>query len=185
MISIVSLLLPILLSSIIVFIISFIIHTLLPYHKNDFGKIPQEDEVIKSLRPLNIPPGDYVVPRASNSAEMKTEEFKDKVEKGPVIFMTVRPNGMPGMISNLIQWFLYSVLVGIFAAYIAGRALGPGANYLEVFRFTGAAAFVGYSMALLQGSIWYGRAWSTTLKSVLDGLIYALLTAGTFGWLWP
>jgi hypothetical protein len=34
-------------------------------------------------------------------------------------------------------------------------------------------------------SIWYSRAWINTIKSTIDGLIYALLTAGTFGWLWP
>jgi hypothetical protein len=38
---------------------------------------------------------------------------------------------------------------------------------------------------LLQGSIWAWRRWSTTLKGVFDGLVYALLTAGVFGWLWP
>jgi hypothetical protein len=27
--------------------------------------------------------------------------------------------------------------------------------------------------------------WSIVLKESFDGLIYSLLTAGTFGWLWP
>jgi hypothetical protein len=27
--------------------------------------------------------------------------------------------------------------------------------------------------------------WGTTIKEVIDGLVYGLLTAGTFGWLWP
>jgi hypothetical protein len=86
---------------------------------------------------------------------------------------------------SLVQWFIYSIVVGIFAAYIAGRALVPGAHYLEVFRFAGCTAFVGYAVALPQNSIWYKRSWSVTLKSVFDGLVYALMTAGTFGWLWP
>lgn len=86
---------------------------------------------------------------------------------------------------KLVSWFLYSILVGLFAAYLTGRAVGPGAHYLEVFRFSGAAAFGAYSLALLQNSIWYGKSWGATLKSVLDGFIYALVTAGTFGWLWP
>jgi hypothetical protein len=77
------------------------------------------------------------------------------------------------------------VLVSVFAAYVAGRALAPGAHYLGVFRFAGAVAFAGYSLGILQFSIWYRRNWGTTMKSVFDGLIYALLTAGTFGWLWP
>jgi hypothetical protein len=54
-----------------------------------------------------------------------------------------------------------------------------------VFRLVGTAAFMGYSLALLQHSIWYKRNWGTTLKSVFDGLLYGLLTAGVFGWLWP
>jgi hypothetical protein len=99
--------------------------------------------------------------------------------------MTVIPGGPPAMGTSLLLWFLYSVLVSVFAAYIAGRARGPGAHYLEVFRFAGASAFMGYSLALLQQSIWYKKAWSSTIKSVVDGLVYALLTAGTFGWLWP
>jgi hypothetical protein len=87
--------------------------------------------------------------------------------------------------TSLLLWFLYSVLVSVFAAYIAGRALGPGARYLGVFRFVGATAFMGYSLALLQQSIWYRRNWGTTLKLMVDGLVYGLLTGGTFGWLWP
>jgi hypothetical protein len=89
------------------------------------------------------------------------------------------------MATPLLLWFLYSIVVSFFAAYIAGRALGPGASYLAVFRFVGAASFMGYSLALLQNSIWYKRNWGTTLKSVFDGLLYGLFTAGTFGWLWP
>ena len=86
---------------------------------------------------------------------------------------------------NLTLWFLYLVAVGIFAAYVTGRALSPGAPYLQVFRFTGAVAFAAYALALWQMSIWYRRAWTTTIKATVDGLIYALLTAGCFGWLWP
>ncbi len=116
---------------------------------------------------------------------MSSPEFIEKLKKGPVAFMTVMENGPPSMGKSLTLWFLYSIVVGIFAAYIAGRALGPGAHYLAVFRFVGSTAFVGYSLALLQSSIWYHRAWSSTIKSVIDGFVYALLTAGVFGWLWP
>jgi hypothetical protein len=91
----------------------------------------------------------------------------------------------PSMGKSLMQWFLYCIVVGVFAAYIAGRAVGPGAEYLEAFRFAGATAFIGYGIALWQNSIWYKIAWSTTIKSNFDSLIYGLLTGGAFGWLWP
>ena len=77
------------------------------------------------------------------------------------------------------------MVVSFFSAYIAGRAVASGSGYLTVFRFVGSKAFMGYSLGLLQNSIWYRRNWGTTLTSVFNGLVYAVLTAGTFGWLWP
>jgi hypothetical protein len=180
-----SLWLPILLSAVIVFIVSSIIHMVLPYHRSDFGKVASEDEVMDALRKFDIAPGEYVIPCAGSPKEMGTPEFIEKAKKGPVAFMTVMPSGIPSMGASLVQWFVYCILVGIVAAYIAGRALEPGAHYLAVFRFAGCTAFAGYALALLQNSIWYKRAWSTTLKSIFDGLVYALCTGGTFGWLWP
>jgi hypothetical protein len=185
MVPVMSLWIPILVSAVIVFVASSIIHMVLPYHRNDLKKAPKEDELIDALRRLALPPGDYVVPCAGSMAEMKKPEFIEKVTKGPIAFMTIAPGAPPSMARNLILWFLYSIVVSFFASYIGGRALGPGAPYLAVFRFVGCAAFMGYSLALLQHSIWYKRNWGTTLKSVLDGLVYGLLTAGTFGWLWP
>ena len=116
--------------------------------------------------------------------EMRTPPHMEKLTKGPVMVLTVLPNG-PGSARSLVLWFLYTVVVSFFAAYIASRALPPGTDYLRVFQLVGATAFVGYSLALLQMSIWYRRAWSLTVKGIFDGLIYGLLTAGTFGWLWP
>lgn len=185
MVSVLSLWLPILLSAVLVFVVSSIIHMVLPYHHNDFKKVQDEDRVMDALRPFNIPPGEYVIPNAGGPAGMKTPEFQEKVTKGPVAFMTVLPSGMPTMGASLVQWFVYSIIVGVFAAYMSGRALGPGADYLAVFRFAATAAFLGYTLALWQNSIWYKRAWSTTLKSTFDGLVYAFVTAGAFGWLWP
>ena len=177
--------LPILLSAVVVFVVSSIIHMLLPWHKSDYPKMPNEEKVMEALRPLAIPPGDYFIPRPANTREMSSPEFVEKLNKGPVMVFTVLPNGPTGMARNLILWFVYSAVVGLFAAYIAGRALPAGSRYLQVFRFAGASAFLGYSAALWQMSIWYSRSWVMTIKSTIDGLIYALLTAGAFGWLWP
>ncbi len=185
MVPVMSLWLPILLGAVLVFVASSIIHMMLGYHRNDFAKLPKEDDVMSALRPFAIAPGEYVMPYAGGAAGMKSPEYQEKVAKGPVAFMNVFPSGTWSMGSSFVQWFIYSVVVGIFAAYLAGRAVGPGAGYLDVFRFTGTVAFAGYALALVQASIWYKRAWATTLKSVFDGLVYALLTAGVFGWLWP
>jgi hypothetical protein len=185
MVSLVSLWLPILLSAVVVFLASSIIHMLLGYHGSDFRKLPREDDAMAALRPLNIPPGDYAVPCAGSMAAMKDPAFVEKWNAGPVAFMTVVPSGQSTLGTSLVLWFVFSLLVSVIAAYIAGSALPRGAQYLEVFRFAGCTAFTGYAIALLHDSIWYQRNWGTTLKFMFDGLIYALLTAGVFGWLWP
>jgi hypothetical protein len=177
--------LPILLSSVIVFVVSSLIHMVLPWHKNDYPKMPNEDKAMEALRPLGIPPGDYMVPHPSSRQALRSPEFLEKLNKGPVMVLTVLPNGPFSMGRNLALWFLYLIVVSLFSAYVAGRALPPGAPFLQVFRFAGTVAFLGYTMALWQMSIWYRRAWSTTIKATVDGLIYALLTAATFAWLRP
>lgn len=177
--------LPILLSAVIVFFMSFILHMATPWHKGDYRKLPDEDRVRELLRPLAIPPGDYMTPCPGSREEMRSPGFAEKFTQGPNLIMTMLPTGPMTMGKSLGQWFLYAVVVGFFAAYVASRALLPGVEYLRVFQLVGATAFVGYSLALWQISIWYHRSWSTTVKSTIDGLIYALLTAGTFGWLWP
>jgi len=177
--------LPIVLSTVMVFIASAIIHMASPWHRSDYPKMPNEDRVRDALRPLAIPPGDYMVPRPANRADLRTPQFAEKIQAGPVMIVTVLPNGPMSMGRNLTLWFAYCAANGLCAAYMAGRALPPSAEYLEVFRFAGATAFIGYAVALWQMSIWYRRSWLTTIKSTIDGFIYACLTAGTFGWLWP
>ena len=185
MVSLSALWLPILLAAVIVFVASSVIHMAPFWHKNDFPRMPREDEVLAALRPFAIPPGDYFVPRPGGRDEMRSPEYQEKVAKGPIAVMTVMPNGMFNMTSNLVQWFVFLLVVGLFTAYIASRALGVGTPYPRVFQIAGATAFIGYSLALCQLSIWYRRSWRLTLKAAFDGLIYACLTAGTFGWLWP
>jgi hypothetical protein len=185
MVSLTALWLPILLSAVIVFVASSIIHMASPWHKNDYPGVPNEEGLRAALRPLAIPPGDYMVPRPVSREELRDPKFLEKVNEGPNLILTVMPNGPWSMGRNLSLWFLYSLVVSLFAAYVASRALPRGAEYMQVFRFAGTTSFLGYAGALWQMSIWYHRAWSTTVKATVDGLIYALLTAGTFGWLWP
>jgi hypothetical protein len=177
--------LPILLSAVLVFIVSSIIHMALPWHQQDYPKLPNEDAVMDALRPLALPPGDFMMPRPASMKDMNSPAYLEKRNKGPVMIVTVLPNGPMSMGGSLAQWFVYSLVVGFFAAYVAAHALPPGAHYLRVFQLVGVTAFTGYSLAIWQLSIWYRRSLGTTIRTTIDGLVYALLTAGAFGWLWP
>jgi hypothetical protein len=177
--------LPILLSAVLVFLVSSVIHMLSPWHKNDYARMPNEDAVMDALRPLAIPPGDYMVPRPVAREDLRSAAFAEKLAKGPVFVVTILPNQMMSMGRNLGLWFVYIVVVNLFAAYIAGRALPAGTDPKRIVQFAGATAFMGYAVALWQMSIWYRRAWSITIKATVDALIYAVLTGLVLAWLWP
>ena len=176
--------LPILASAVIVFVASSIIHMAPLWHRGECPPLPDQDRVQDALRPFQLEPGEYMLPRAKDMKSMQAPEFIEKLKRGPVVIMTVIPNGPMSMSKSLVQWFLCTVVVSIFAAYVASATLAADAPYLAVFRVAGTVAFVAYAVGLWQQSIWYSRPWSTTMKHTLDGLIYGLLTGGTFGWLW-
>jgi len=185
MVGLTALWLPVLVSAVVVFLASAVIHMALRYHWSDYQALSGEDNLAAAFRAEKIAPGNYNIPHADSMKELQNPETIKKFEAGPVGFITILPSGAPKMGKQLMLWFLYSVVVGILAAYLTGRTVAPGADYLRVFRVAGTAAFLAYCGAEPVASIWLGRKWSTTAKNMLDGLFYALLTAGVFAWLWP
>lgn len=185
MVPVLSLWLPILVAAVLVFVASSIIHMLLPYHRTDFSKLPAEVEVMETLRRVGVTSGDYVMPHAATPKEMSDPAYVERSKEGPVAMLSVGRSGPPAMGRQLATWFVYCLVVSFSAAYLAGRALAPGEEFKEVFRFAGTVAFVGYALALWQESIWGYRKVSTVLKNTLDGGIYAALTGLAFAWLWP
>lgn len=185
MVTIPELWLPILLSAVAVFLASSVINMFLTYHRSDYARVPDEDQLMADLRRAGVGPGEYAFPHATTPAEMNSEAWIARATQGPVGMMTIRPAGPPAMGRNLAQWFAYALFVSLLAAYLASRTIAPGSDYLSVFRLTSTIAFSAYVLALWQHAIWFGRSWSTTLKFTFDGLVYAMLTGGFFGWMWP
>ena len=177
-----SLWLPILLSAVGVFIASSIIHMVLRYHRYDVRPLPSESGV-DGLR--GVPPGVYVFPYAESMKAMGSPAMVEKYKRGPVGVLTMLPSRPANMGKGLAQWFIFSLVMSVFVAYVCSRTLTAGVDYLTVFRLAGTVAFLGYSGAEATHSIWAGQPWSNTLRHLLDGVIYALVTAGVFGWLFP
>jgi len=176
--------LPILLSAVIVFVASSLIHMVLPYHRSDYRPLPDEDKILAALRPAGLKRGLYIFPFCTHK-DMKSPAMVEKYKQGPIGHMTIFPSGQPNMGKFMIQWFVYCLVIGFFVAYLACHTIPAGAHYPHVFRIAGTAAFLAYGLGNLSNGIWKGQPWSMTIKESFDGLIYALLTAGTFGWLWP
>lgn len=185
MIPILSLWMPILVAALFVFVVSSLVHMVLRYHATDFRGLPNEDAVADALRGSDPSPGQYHLPHCASVKDVGTPEMQEKFQRGPVAILTVFPSGPPSMGKALVQWFLYTLLIGVFVAYLASRFLTAGEEYLTVFRLTGTAAFMAYGLGPVVDSIWRGVPWSTTAKNLLDGVLYSLVTAGAFGWLWP
>jgi len=148
---------PILLSAVLVFVVSSILHMVIPIHKGDFKKLPNEEKVLEAMRGAGVGKGSYMFPCPDCMKDMGKPEMIEKYKRGPVGSMIVIPNGPPAMGKSLIQWFVYTVLIGVFVAYVAMLGLARGADFTVVFRMAGTVAILAYATAAIPDSIWKGQ----------------------------
>lgn len=184
MVTLASLWLPILLSAVFVFVVSSVIHMVLQVHKGDYQRMPDEDAILDALRG-RVPPGQYMFPWAASMKECGTPEMQAKFKRGPLGTLVVRGPDCMNIGKALGQWFLFCVVISVFVAYLTGMVVPAGGDYMRVFRVSGTIAVLGYAFSSVSDSIWKGIHWSTTFRFMIDGVVYGLVTAGTFGWLWP
>ena len=177
--------LPIIAGGLLVWLASGLIHMMLKYHNHDYLQLSNEDEVTGALRNGSPAPGVYTTPFCIDMSQMKDEAMQKRFMEGPVAFITVFPKGMPPMGKLMTQQIAYSIVGCLLIAYCATLALAPGAQYTTVFRFVAATGFLAFGWATIPFGIWYGLRWPTIGRYLLDALIYALVAAGTFAWLWP
>lgn len=177
--------LPIVLSAVAVFIVSSIIHMAIPIHRKDYTRIPNEEKVVEALRSQGVGEGNYVFPCPVDMKDMCSPQMKEKYATGPSGFLIVRALGIPSIGKSLMQWFLFSLGIGLLVAYVASLGLSHGAPFATVFRVCSAAATLGYGIGHIQDSIWKSVRWGTSMKFLVDGLLYGLATGAVFAWMWP
>jgi hypothetical protein len=178
--------LPILLSAVLVFIVSSLIHMVLKYHASDYRKLPNEDAVRSTIRTGNPAPGQYVMPHCTDMKEMQSPEMKQKFTEGPVGIITLKKPGPVQMGGSLAQWFVFTLVISYITAYVAYHALQTGVpSRGHVLRLAGIVAWLGYAGAVIPQAIWMGKPWRVAAKEVFDGLLYALVTGAAFAYLWP
>ncbi len=177
--------LPSALSAVLIFIASSIMHMVIGYHRSDYQRLASEPEFLEHMRGHTLKPGDYMFPAALDMQDFKDPAVLERFQQGPVGFLRVLPTGLPNLGKNLTLWFIFTLVVTLFVAYIGSLALKPGAPYLDVFQVVGTTAILAYAAGAIPESIWKGQRWGVTARFVVDGVIYGLVTAGTFGWLWP
>ena len=172
---------PILVSAVLSFIAGAVIWMAMPWHKKDWSNVSDQESARQALS--GLAPGQYNLPHCPDMKALEDPDMQQKFKEGPLAFITIVPSGLPVMGPKLALMFAYNLLVAVVCAYFVSRTAAPDADYLAIFRISGAVAFIAYGMAFIQDSIWFGRPWSSTAKTFLDALIYSLLTGGAFGWL--
>ena len=176
--------LPILVATIVVYLAEMIVNMILPYHRKDFRAIPDEDGIRDVVRSRGLARGQYYFPYADSAETMKSPEWLAKMKEGPVGLLLIAGNSA-SMTPMLIRQFVLDLFIVFVVAYLASAALAPGAEYLEVFQITGTAALLAYASSHFVYGIWYNFQWRLIWTRAAEGLVYALLVAGVFGWLWP
>lgn len=184
-ISILQLWMPILLGTFLAWISSALIHVVVKYHNSDYQKLSNEEEVMTAIRNGSPKTGIHSMPYCTDMSEMSKPEVQEKFNKGPVAMLAVFPSGLPNMGKLMPQQIAYFLVSCILIAYCATQVLTAGAEFMPVFRLVATVGFLAFGWSNIPLSIWYGHPWSVTAKYLLDALIYGLVVAACFAWLWP
>ena len=184
-ISLLQLWMPIVLGTFIAWMTSGLIHMVIKYHNSDYHGLTNEDEVMDAVGKGSPTLGIHTFPYCIEMDEMKDEAVQQRFKNGPVGIVTIFPNGLPNMGKLMVQQISFFLVGCVLIAYCATLALEPGAQYMVVFRFVATVGFLAFGWGVIPYSIWFGHTWSMTAKYLLDALIYGLVVAGSFSWLWP
>lgn len=177
---------PILLSAVLCHVASALLWMVLPIHKNDFKNPGDKEKTLMDfVRTVGLPPGMYWVPYCGPGTDRKNPEVMEKLKNGPYASFIIMPKA-PSMGASLGMWIVNLLLISFAIAYIAGSAgMMPGATYMQAFKVCGLIALLAHAGNALTLSIWMGLPWSQLPGRIVDAVVYASLTAGTFAWLWP
>ena len=179
-----SLWLPIIVSSVAVFGASYLMWMVLPFHKADWKSLPDEEGFFRALQSAGIGTGQYMFPGCEDYSMMKDPAFKKKWEAGPHGMLRICGTA-PNFGRNLTLTFLFYVVAGISVGYLGTLALEPGADFRSVFCFTAFAGVLAYVFASIPNAIFFGQPLKSIMLDVADGAIYGVLTGVVFAWLWP
>lgn len=176
--------LPILLSAAVVWIISAVVWTAMPHHKQDFIRLPDEDGFMDDLRKSGIKPGNYVFPDFRGSEAMKSEKVQKALEHGPVGHLSLWPTPLT-MGGKLVATFIVYLVVSILIAYLTRVALPGAAPFAKVFQLAGTAGILAYCFSFIPNAVWFGSYKRTIVANIVDGIAYGLITGAIFAWRWP
>lgn len=185
MLSVLDLWLPIVVSTVAVFIGGAIAWMVMPHHKKEWKGLPDETRFSEALRSMGVQPGQYIYPHCPDPKAMKTDpELQARWNNGPWGTLNLW-KAQPSFGKNLALVFLTYLVISVFVAYVTGRARAPGAEFADVFQIATTVAFCSYVFGQIPNGIFFGKPLMSHVNDTLDGLAFALLTGVNFALLWP
>ena len=179
-----SLILPIIVASVAVFVWSFLAWMVFGHHKADVKRLENEDGAVDLVK--GVAPGDYLVPTWSglNLKDPAVKDaFMEKYARGP--WALVRVQNKPNFLKNLVLTYLVFLVICAIVGYILSATLAPGTEYLRVFRIAGAASLLGFAFGGLSNDIFFGKPARFVVTDLFDSVCYTLIAAGIFAAMWP
>jgi len=179
-----SLWLPIVVSGVALFFLSFLMWAILPHHAKDVGFHPRQDELASHINESGLKPGMYMFPNCADKKDYGSDEHKASVEKGPWGTLSVWPS-KPNMGRNMALTVAYMLFASILVAYVASTARPPGASFLSVFQIATTASAMIFVVGGWLNNIWFGKRLRFVITDAIDGLVYSVVAGLIFALLWP
>lgn len=179
----ISLWLPIVVTTAVLFIASFLAWVVLPHHKPDYKRWPDEDALMRFVSESGAAPGEYLFPLIDQK-DLKEDWAMGRYDRGPWGMVNVWP-AKPNMAANMIKTVLFFLVVTVLVGYVGQAALPAGAAFGEVFRVVGVTAMLAHTTGGMCREIWFTRPLRAKIMDALDGIVFGLLTGLVFALLWP
>lgn len=183
--------LPILVCSVVLFICSFLVWAVLPHHKDDWAKLPNEDGVREYLKGQNLPTGAYLFPKMGK--ECHSPEGQAKWKAAPAGELRIWKDA--SMAKNMIGTYIVFLIASLLTAYVAWHihsgftghnvASPMHGEFADRFQIVGTIGILTYCFSFIPNMIWFQAGKRAMINCIIDGLLYGIVTGATFSWLWP
>lgn len=173
--------LPIVLSAVALFFVSFLSWMVLGLHLKDWRNPPDEAKLTQAIIDCGLERGaSYMLPGCGDPARMKDPAFQKRLADGPNGIITVFEKNDMGR--NLVLTFLYFAVTSFCLAYLGEIGLPRGTSFLTVFRFFTAAGLLTHLAAMVPQAVWFKNR---IVGHTIEAITYALVLGGIFGAMWP
>src|SRR5882672_6740039 len=158
--------LPIIVATVVMFVLSALMWTAMPHHKKEFRGVPDEDALLALLRKASLEPGNYTFPWCSpehRSDKAKTDAWKQKWAQGPAGTLSIAPRGPMSMGKMMGQSIVLYLVVNFFLGAVGAHAIrfDTQPTFHHVFVVISLAAFMAYFFATVPECIWFGKPWKS------------------------